>query len=50
MTTQELLNKIDENRAAIRACPLTEGEVRELDAYYRIGTTYSSNAQSGASP
>lgn len=50
MTTQELLDKIDENRAAIRACrPLTEGEVRELDAYYRIGTTYSSNALEGNS-
>ncbi len=50
MTTQELFGKIDANRAAIRAHrSLTEGEVRELDAYYRIGTTYTSNALEGNS-
>ena len=45
MTNRELLTKIDRNAAAIRAYrPLSEAEVRELDAYYKIGTTYSSNA------
>ena len=50
MTTQELFKKIDANLAAIREHrPLSETEVRELDAYYRIGTTYSSNALEGNS-
>ena len=45
MANQDLLRKIDRNAAAIRAYrPLSEAEVRELDAYYKIGTTYSSNA------
>ena len=29
--------------------PLSEAEVKELDAYYRIGMTYSSNALEGNS-
>ena len=50
MTLEALLRRIDANRAAIRARrPLTETEVRELDAYYRIGTTYASNALEGNS-
>ena len=50
MTNQELFKKIDENLAAIRARrPLTENEVKELDAYYRIGMTYASNALEGNS-
>lgn len=50
MTNRELLTKIDRNAAAIRAYrPLSEAEVRELDAYYKIGTTYSSNALEGNS-
>ena len=50
MTNRELLTKIDRNAAAIRAYrPLSESEIRELDAYYKIGTTYSSNALEGNS-
>ena len=50
MTAQELFREIDANLAAIREHrPLSETEVRELDAYYRIGTTYSSNALEGNS-
>ena len=50
MTNRELLTKIDRNAAAIRAYrPLSEAEVRELDAYYKIGTTYTSNALEGNS-
>ena len=48
MTVRELFKRIDANRAAIREHrPLSEAEVRQLDAYYRIGTTYSSNALEG---
>ena len=50
MTIKDTLQKIDRYMAAIRAYrPLSEAEVRELDAYYRIGTTYSSNALEGNS-
>ena len=50
MAKRDLLTKIDRNAAAIRAYrPLSEAEVRELDAYYKIGTTYSSNALEGNS-
>lgn len=50
MANRDLLTKIDRNAAAIRAYrPLSESEVRELDAYYKIGTTYSSNALEGNS-
>ena len=50
MTNQELLNRIDKNAAYIRERrPLSEAEVRQLDAYYKIGTTYSSNALEGNS-
>ena len=50
MTIKDTLQKIDRYMAAIRAYrPLSEAEVRELDAYYKIGTTYSSNALEGNS-
>ena len=50
MANQDLLRKIDRNAAAIRAYrPLSEAEVQELDAYYKIGTTYTSNALEGNS-
>lgn len=50
MTNRELLNRIDKNAAYIREYrPLSEEEVRQLDAYYKIGTTYSSNALEGNS-
>lgn len=46
----ELLKRIDENRTSINERrPLTPDEVRELDAYFRIGTTYTSNALEGNS-
>lgn len=47
---QTLLEKIDTYANAIRAHrPLSEAEIKELDAYYRIGMTYSSNALEGNS-
>ena len=47
---QALLKKIDETKAWIdNHRPLATDEVKELDAYYRIGTTYSSNALEGNS-
>ena len=50
MAIRDLLQRIDDYAAVIRAYrPLSEAEVRELDAYYRIGTTYSSNALEGNS-
>lgn len=45
-----LLNRIDKNRKIINERrPLTPVEVQELDAYYKVGTTYSSNALEGNS-
>ena len=50
MAIHDLLQRIDDYAAVIRAYrPLSEAEVRELDAYYRIGITYSSNALEGNS-
>ncbi len=50
MELSALLRRIDENREQIAARrPLTADEVRELDQYYKIGTTYSSNALEGNS-
>ena len=50
MTINDLLKRIDDYAAVIRAYrPLSEAEVKELDAYYRIGMTYSSNALEGNS-
>ena len=43
-----LLNRIDKTKALIDSRrPLKPEEVRELDAYFRVGTTYSSNALEG---
>ena len=45
-----LLDKIDQYAMLIREHrPLSPDEVKELDAYFRIGTTYSSNALEGNS-
>ena len=50
MVISDLLQRIDDYAAMIRAYrPLSEAEVKELDAYYRIGMTYSSNALEGNS-
>jgi len=50
MSIEVLLKRINEYAAAIGTYrPLSESEVRELDAYYRIGMTYSSNALEGNS-
>lgn len=50
MPYQALLNKIDGYAQAIREYrPLTADEVKELDAYFRIGVTYTSNALEGNS-
>lgn len=50
MVISDLLQRIDGYAAMIRAYrPLSEAEVKELDAYYRIGMTYSSNALEGNS-
>ena len=50
MSNKALFQKIDRYAAVIRSRrPLSETEVRELDAYYKIGTTYSSNALEGNS-
>jgi len=48
MEIQALLNRIDEYKTLIdNRRPLVPEEVKELDAYFRIGTTYSSNALEG---
>lgn len=48
MEPTALLKKIDEYKAAIDSRrPLTREEIKELDGYYRIGLTYSSNALEG---
>ena len=50
MELSALLRRIDANRELISTRrPLTADEVRELDKYYKIGTTYSSNALEGNS-
>ena len=50
MELNKLLARIDENRKAINERrPLTPAEVLELDQYFKIGTTYSSNALEGNS-
>ncbi len=50
MELERLLERIDANRKLINERrPLTPEEVRELDRYYKIGTTYSSNALEGNS-
>lgn len=48
MDIQSLFKRIDAYKAQIDTRrPLTPEEVRELDAYFRIGTTYASNALEG---
>lgn len=50
MTNKALLDKIDLYAKSIREHrPLSPDEVKGLDAYFRIGTTYSSNALEGNS-
>lgn len=50
MAIKDLFKRIDDYAAVIRAYrPLSEAEVKELDAYYKIGMTYSSNALEGNS-
>lgn len=48
MNHQNLLKRIDQIKKVIDSKrPLTPQEVKELDDYFRIGTTYSSNALEG---
>jgi len=48
MNIQALLKRIDDTKAWIdKRRPLAPAEVKELDAYFRIGMTYSSNALEG---
>ena len=48
MELQALINRIDITKELINnKRPLTPKEVKELDAYFRIGTTYTSNALEG---
>jgi len=50
MDIRPLLKRIEENKALIaERRPLTPVEVKELDAYFRIGMTYTSNALEGNS-
>lgn len=50
MESRALLDRIDQYAQAIaKRRPLTPDEVKELDAYFRIGLTYSSNALEGNS-
>ena len=50
MENKALFDKIDQDRKVIgERRPLTADEVKELDAYFRIGVTYSSNALEGNS-
>ena len=48
MELQSLLKRIDQTKAYIdNHRPLAPEEIKQLDAYFRIGTTYSSNALEG---
>lgn len=48
MSNQTLLNRIDAYKRAIdQRRPLKKEEVQELDRYFRIGLTYTSNALEG---
>lgn len=50
MGNSTLLQRVDRYADYIREHrPLTQDEVKELDAYYKIGVTYSSNALEGNS-
>ncbi|MDR1604701.1 MAG: Fic family protein [Gracilibacteraceae bacterium] len=48
MELKALLKRVDEYKAVIDSRrPLTKEEIKELDNYFRIGLTYSSNALEG---
>lgn len=48
MEPEALLKKIDEYKTVIDNCrPLTAEEIKELDNYFKIGLTYTSNALEG---
>lgn len=48
MELNQLLERIDANRQRVKERhPLTPAEIKELDQYYKIGITYSSNALEG---
>lgn len=48
MQLKEILNKIEDNKKKIKNFrPLQLAEIQELDNYFKIGTTYSSNALEG---
>ena len=50
MELSEMLNRIDKTKEEIdKRRPLSMHEVRQLDAYFRIGTTYATNAIEGNS-
>lgn len=50
MKNKALFDKIDQYKKSIEERrPLTADELKELDAYFRIGVTYSSNALEGNS-
>jgi Fic family protein len=50
MDLQAMLRKIDANKVEIaKRRPLKPEEIKELDAYFRIGLTYTSNAIEGNS-
>ena len=50
MEIQTMLKRIDETKSRIDSHrPLTATEAGRLDAYFRIGTTYTSNALEGNS-
>lgn len=50
MKEEALFERIDQYAAVIRNYrPLSEDEIKELDAYFKIGVTYSSNALEGNS-
>ena len=50
MALLNLLKRIDETKTEINnRRPLNPGEVKQLDAYFRIGMTYTSNALEGNS-
>ena len=50
MNLQILLKRIDDAKTEIdKRRPLTQEEAKQLDAYFRIGITYTSNALEGNS-
>ena len=50
MTKQELFDKADKYKETIsKSRPLSEREIKEIENYFKIGVTYSSNALEGNS-